>query len=225
MKKICILLALILCCGAVQAQELDFSNQSCIVETSIPKSECWERINEWIALNIESYKASVDYSSYDTGKVIVKINTIDTKNEMWSVHHGIMVPYIKMTIVFECKDNECQINMKNIVYEFVSGGYVNYDHMSYSSMEICEKEMKYVVARGGKFIADNQFLLKLKSNEDKLDAYRSNMYNDSLSRRERKDAEYSYNQLKNSHNVNKSVATGIAYLLHSILSSIEASIQ
>ena len=225
MKKISILLAMILCCGMAQAQKSDFSNQSCIVETYIPKAECWERVNEWIALNLSSYKASVDYSSYNTGNIIVKINTKDTYNSMRSVHYGIVVPYIKFALIFECKDNECKIEMRDICYEFETGGYVNYDNIAYVNLETCQKEMEYVIDSGGKFIADEAFVLKYREESERLDKYILDMKDESLTKKERKNAEYKYKSLKNKHTVNSSVTTGIALLLHNILSSIEATIK
>lgn len=179
------------------------------VTTKLSKEMCWEAMNEWVALNMNSYRATVDYKSETSGKIIIKGRHQDDKAAGMCVVCDLLIPYVEYTLVVACKDSSCVLTFNDLLYTFEAGhGEVSY--LPTNVLEDCQREMEVVIDKGEKFQADDASRMYLKELKEKMEAEQLIINDTNAKKKDKKRAETKYKELKSEANMYESAIRGLS---------------
>lgn len=201
----------------------DFGSYS--IKTTLSKEDCMDRIDEWVALNLDSYSLNVDYKNEKTGRTIIKGRMTDTANGMYSVYRNAATASIQYLIVTDSKDNECVVTIKDLIYCFGTGGYVNYNALATSSLELMIDELDTIEMLGESIRITQEFLEKAESVIKEYEEVDDQLKNESLKKSDRKKIEKERKLLEGRKNVYLYVSRGASKFAMAILASIEDTLQ
>ena len=195
------------------------------IATTLSKEDCMDRIDEWVALNLDSYQFNVDYKNPKTGKTIIKGILEDKNNEMYSVSKGAVKASIQYLIVTEASDSCCVITFKELNYCFESGGYVNYDYIATQNLELMIDEMDYVELLGEKIAVNQDILDKTQDIIKEYDSLIEQIQDPTLKKSERKKLIKKEKELSGQRNVLLSVGGSSSAFVAAVLQSLEETLK
>ena len=195
------------------------------IKTTLSKEECMDRLDEWVALSLGSYSLNVDYKNEKTGRTIMKGAFEDSNNRMYSVTKNAMSATIQYVIVTEAKDSVCKVTIKDLLYCFGGGGYVDYSTMHTKNIELVQSEIQAAEDLGGTIRITQSFLDEAEAITKEYDDISKLSRVESLKKSERKQYEKACDKMRGKRNVFMNISRDASEFALSILRSIEDALK
>ena len=195
------------------------------LETNLSKEDCMDRIDEWVALNLGSYSLNVDYKNEKTGRTIIKGVFVPGESAMYSVYRNALKASIEYTIVTEAKDNECIITFNSLYYCFKPGGYVDYDSIATSNLNLMVAEMELIEEIGERIEITPELLEKASGVIDEFNSVKEKLQDQTLKKSERKKIQKELDSMESDRNVYQDISLNSAKFLQALVSSFEKALK
>lgn len=216
-KKIATCFALIFVfCTVVKAQPyIEFS-----YDCKLSKTDCFNRIDEWLALNKTIYNIKIDYRNPDYGKYIINGETEDEHCHLYCVSYGGLSANFTYTLSIEIKDNICKLSFRNVVYNFSVTSYVDYDYLSTSMLKIIRDELNIIERGNNKLSIDERFKEKYRRLDESRQQLKSIADDETKKKKERKRAKNTLEETQGEYNVYLYCSSGPGVLFYDLSKSL-----